>query len=177
MARKRPPQHRADIEGIFIPRSDESFDKDRHERELAKLKDEGLDIHQHPIERYYAGKTRYDLDAPDTLFGQTVCARDYFDSSKNPEKWTLRRLDWAQWHKVASLIAADDFDQGQLLAARYGVKSIENSPITLKGAEAGCLTHEDMQKIHDAEIGLLAGLGFAVWKYSEPLRESEKKGA
>lgn len=177
MARKRPPQHRADTPGIFIPKNDSSFDQDRHDRELAKLKEEGLDINLHPIERYYSGKTRYDLDAPDELFGATVCARDYFDSSKNPERWTLRRLDWAQWHKVASLMQSADFDQGQLVACRFGISGVENSTLKLKGMEAGLLTHEDMQTLHDADSTLLTNLGYAVWMYSSPLRESEKKGA
>jgi hypothetical protein len=93
MARKRPPQHRADVAGIYIPRSDSSFDQDRYDREVKRMKEEGLEINAHPIERYYAGKTRYDLDAQGELFGASVCARDYFDASKEPERWTLRRLD------------------------------------------------------------------------------------
>lgn len=174
MARKRPPQHRADTPGIFIPRNDSSFDRDRHDKEIARMKEEGLDIHQHPLERYYRGKTRYDLDASDLLFGVETSPRTYFNL-ESPEMWSLRRLDWAQYHKVMSLISSGDIDQGQLLAARFGVSGVENSTLKLKGAEAGLLSNEDMQAIFDADVGLLSSLGYAVWMYSQPLSSAEKK--
>lgn len=175
MARKRPPQHRADTPGIFIPKTDSSFDRDRYDRELAKMKLEGLDINLHPIERYYGGKTRYDLDAVDELFGQPVCARNYFDGSKDPERWTLRRLDWAQWNSCYALIHDKQFIAGQLLACRVGVAGVENSPLKLSGAASGMLSHEDMQGLHEADSGLITSLGWAVWQYSRELSESEKK--
>jgi len=68
-----------------------------------------------------------------------------------------------------------DFDQGQLVACRFGVAGVENSSLKLKGMEAGCLTHEDMQALHDADPGLLTALGYAVWMYSKPLTDQEKK--
>jgi hypothetical protein len=174
MARKRPPQHRADVPGIFIPRNDSSFDKDRADKEIQRMKDEGLDVNQHPIERYYSGETRYDLQAVETLFGEPVTANSYFTKDQ-PERFTLRRLDWDQWHRVMGLIDAGAFSQAQLLATRYGVSGVENSPLKLTGAQAGMLTHEDMQRLFDADPGLPSNLGFAVWKYSRPLTESEKK--
>lgn len=136
---------------------------------------EGLDKAQHPIERYYAGETRYDLQAAEILFGDAVTAGSYFDSSKEPERFTIRRLDWAQWHAVMGLIEQAQFGQAQLLAARYGIASVENSPIKLSGAQAGMLTHEDMQRLFDADPALPSALGFAVWKYSRPLTDQEKK--
>ena len=42
MARKRPPQHRADTPGIFIPKNDSSFNLDRYEKELEKMKHDQL---------------------------------------------------------------------------------------------------------------------------------------
>lgn len=136
---------------------------------------EGQDKAHHPIERYYAGETRYDLQAADLLFGEPVTAGSYFDSSKDPERFTLRRLDWAQWHSVMGLIEQGAFGQAQLLAARYGIAGVENSTIKLTGAGAGMLTHEDMQRLFDADPALPSALGFAVWKYSRPLTDQEKK--
>lgn len=176
MARKiKPPQHRADAPGIFIPRGDSSFDQDRYDREIAQLEAEGGSRKDHPIERYYSGATRYDLSAQELLFGQTTTAGSYFRAEDNPEKWILRRLDWDQWHRAMGLIEQGAFGQAQLLAARFGVKGVENSSIRLEGAEAGCLTHADMQRIFDTDATLPTALGFACWKYSRPLDESEKK--
>lgn len=175
MARKRPPQHRADAPGVFIPRSDSSFDQDRYDRELAQLEAEGGSRKDHPIERYYSGSTRYDLAAQELLFGQVTTAGSYFRPEENPEKWILRRLDWDQWHRVMGLIEQGAFGQAQLLAARFGIKGVENSPIKLEGAEAGLLTHQDMQRIHDADATLATALGFAAWKFSRPLDDVEKK--
>lgn len=175
MARKRPPQHRADTPGIYIPKSDSSFDVDRFEKEIARMKTDGLDINTHPIEVYYSGRTRYDLDATEVLFGGSVCARDYFDGSKEPERWTLRRLSWDQWHKVAALVTGGNFDEGMLVAARFGITGVENSPLKPKGAEVGLLTYEDCQAIFDADQSLLSSLGYAVWRYSQELTGAEKK--
>lgn len=174
MARRRPPQHRADTPGTFIPRNDSSFDKDRFDKEIAKLDAEGGDKGSHPIERYYSGETRYDLQATEVLFGEGVCAGDYF-KKEDPERFTLRRLDWSQWHAVMALIEGGQFGQAQLLAARYGVSGVENSTIKLSGAQAGLLSHEDMQRLFDADPALPSSLGFAVWRYSRPLSDAEKK--
>lgn len=174
MARKRPPQHRADVPGVFIPKSDSSFDRDRYDREILKMKEEGHDLHLHPIERYFSGETRYDLQATEVLFGESCCASDYFKKDE-PEKFVLRRLDWAQWHAVMALIEQEQFGQAQLLACRYGVAEVQGSPIKLQGAQAGMLSHEDMQRLFDADPTLPSSLGFAVWRYSRPLTDAEKK--
>lgn len=165
MARKRPPQHRADVPGVFIPRSDSSFDRDRYDREIELMKAEGKDIGQHPVEQYYSGVTRYDLQAG---------AQEYFTRDE-PERCILRRLDWDQWHRVMGALEAGANVQAQLLACRYGVAAVENSTLRLAGAAAGMLTHEDMQQLFDADSALPSALGFAVWRYSRPLTESEKK--
>ncbi len=175
MARNRPPQHRADVPGVFIARTDTAFDCDRYDRELARLAEQGQDAAAHPINRYYAGKTRYDLDAVDQLFGEAVTAGSYFAATKNPERWLLRRLDWDQWHRVMGLLDQGAFSQGQLLAARYGVAEVQNSDIKLAGAGAGMLTHDDMQRIFEADHALPSALGFAAWRYSRPLTDPEKK--
>lgn len=175
MARKRPPQHRADAPGVLILRTDSSFDADRYDREIQRMRDEGLDLAQHPIERYYAGETRYDLQASDLLFGAPVCAGDYFRAAEGPERWLLRRLDWEQWHRVFALMQAGQIDQAQLLAARYGVAGVEGSPLRLAGTETGMLTHDDMQRIFEADQILPTVLGFAAWRYSRQLTDAEKK--
>lgn len=175
MARKQPPQHRADTPGVFIARTDTAFDQDRLDRELARMLEQGQDPAAHPVNRYYAGETRYDLEAVDQLFGEAVTAGSYFDASKAPERWVLRRLDWDQWHRVMGLLEQGAFQQGQLLAARYGVAEVQNSTFRLTGAAAGMLTHDDMQRLFDADATLPSALGFAVWRYSRPLTDAEKK--
>ncbi|WP_434424616.1 hypothetical protein [Nannocystis pusilla] len=175
MARKLPPQHRADVPGIYIPRSDSSFDRDRFDRELKQLEEAGEAKSSHPIERYYAGHTRYDLQATDLILGQAVKVADYFRAGDEPEKWILRRLTWDQWHRVMALIEQGQLSEAQLLACRLGIADVQNSPIKLEGTQAGLLTHADMQRIHDADAQLALLLGFAVWMYSKPLTDQEKK--
>jgi hypothetical protein len=175
MARNRPPQHRADTPGIWIARTDSSFDRDRFDRELLELAAQDLDPATHPVSRYYAGDTRFDLQAADRLFDQAVTAGAYFDASKEPERFILRRLDWEQWHRVMSLVEQGAFTAGQLLAARYGVAEVQNSPLKLTGATAGLLTHEDMQRLFEADPALPSALGLACWRYSRALTDPEKK--
>lgn len=175
MARKLPPQHRADVPGIYIPRSDSSFDRDRYDRELKQLEEAKEPKSSHPVERYYAGLTRYDLQAVDMFLGQAVKVADYFKAGEEPEKWTLRRLTWDQWHRVMALVEAGNLSEAQLLACRLGIADVQGSPIKLEGPPAGLLTHADMQRIHDADAQLPLLLGFAVWMYSKPLTDQEKK--
>ena len=172
--RKRPPQHRADAPGVFIPRTDESFDRDRYDAEIRKMREAKLPIADHPIERYYSGRTRYDLDASDLLFGQEVTARGYF-SREAPEMFVLRRLGRAEFHRVMHLAEAGQVVEGQLLACRYGVAAVENSTVRLQGAESGLLTHEDMQSLFEAEQTLCSALGFAVFRFGQQLTPAEKK--
>lgn len=174
MARKIPPQHRADTPGVFIARNDSSFDADRVARELLLMGEQGIDAALHPVERYYAGATRYDLQAPDMVLGQVVRAADYFRRD-TPEEFVLRRLDWEQWHRVLGLIEGGQFAAAQLLAARLGVAEVRGSPLKLQGAAAGLLTHEDMQRLFEADSSLPSTLGFAVWRHSRPLTDAEKK--
>lgn len=173
MARLYVPQHRADVPGVWIARSDTAFDQDRFEREVARMQEAGLDPAEHPINRYYAGKTRYDLAALDTLFGEQVSAGAYYKA--DAERFILRRLDWDQWHRVMGLVDQGALVQAQLLAARYGVAAVENSPLRLAGAVAGLLTHDDMQRLFDADAVLPSVLGDACWRYSRPLTDAEKK--
>jgi len=176
MARKLPPQHRADTPGTYIPRGDSAFDRDRYDREIAQLEEAGEPRSSHPIERYYSGATRYDLQATEILFGQKVSPADYYNfRDDQPEKWILRRLSWDQWHRVMALVESGNLSEAQLLACRYGISEVQNSPIKLEGAQAGMLTHADMQRIHDADAGLALLLGFAAWMYSRPLSDQEKK--
>ena len=167
--RSRPPQHRADTPGIFIPADDLSFSRERYETELEKMRAEGLDPADHPVARYYSGKTRYDLQAQDVLFGQPCRAGDYF--GPDAERWTLRRLSWDQWYEVTGLSPR----AAALRACQYGIRGVEGLKIELSGAEAGRLTHADMQRIYDVDQGLPLVLGDAVIGYSMPLTDAEKK--
>lgn len=170
MARKpRPPQHRADAPGVFIPAEDLSFSRERYEREIERMKEEGLDPDDHPVRRYYRYLTRLDLQADDTLFGQPTRAGDYF--GPDAERWTIRRLSWDQWYEVTSLSPKN----AALRACRYGIRGVSGLQIQLEGAEAGVLTHADMQRIYELDQALPLVLGDAVIGYSMPLSSAEKK--
>lgn len=170
--RKRPPQHRVDAPGYFIPATDLSFDKERYEKEIQKMKEEGEDIESHPIRIYYSGKSRWDLEASGNVLGKVVKASEYFGS--DCERWKLRRLSWDEWYEVTGMIG-DDGQKATLKACRYGVVSVENAGFEIKQDITGMLPPKDMQKIFELDPGLPLSLGNAVVQYSMPLTDSEKK--
>lgn len=126
MARRRfAPSHSLLARALYIPADDSAWDHERIDKEAAEIRreagweperpephdtDVSLAAKQrrnfitdpardqetgHPFFRYQMGFTRYDLDA-DHL-------RDYLDESKNPERWTWKRLGIEERRRFESL--------------------------------------------------------------------------
>jgi len=172
MARKRPPQHAVDATPIYVPPDDDAWDTERIEREKAEAGDRGLEPDGHPVEAYWAGDTRYDLEAPVSWGGLVAAPREYLDDTKLPERWILRRLRPRDYARIS-----ETYDRGQRAEACYdacvvGIEGVENGP-RLRGAKAGRLTERDMEHLHHG--GLVRAVGLAILVASMPLGADEKK--
>jgi hypothetical protein len=180
MAIRRPPQHRADAQPLYIARFDDAWDAERIERERTALANENAKT-EHPVDLYYSGRTRYDLDAPCTIGGQVVTARHYLREGASPTVFELRRVDGrrhdqalAVWARPQERVAA------QWDLARWGVVRVTEgfggAEWKLEGGAGGLpLTEADVQLFFDAHGMLPALLGIAVLNASAPLSEAEGK--
>lgn len=182
MALKRPPNHRIDAPIIFVHDSDSAWDNERVVAEQKRLREAGLDPKMHPVARYQGGFTRYDLSADTVLFGASVTVADYLDDSKQPTKWTLRRLEVGQWYEIhPSWQRAHRNGEKPFAAfirsAIVGVVKVENGP-TLELAN-GRLTDNDLIRLHDLgqaiDVDVIYDLGQAVYQASMPLVEAERR--
>ena len=174
MIKHRPPQHAADAVPLFIASEDDAWDKDRIAGERKNLP-KGA---RHPIDDYYAGATRYDLDAPMTLSGQTVMIRDYLREGSTPTVFRLRRVSGLERQQLS---AVHKDPQARLPAlwrlAKLGVVDVTDgfsgAPWDLQGGQALPLSEADMQALYDASASLPEDLGYAVYFVSAPLSEVE----
>lgn len=172
---KRPPQHAADATPFFISESDDAWDFDRIAAET-KAMPKG---EQHPVARYHAGETRYDLDATFTMGGQTVTVRDYLKGS--PTVFELRRVRGVENRKTA--VAFGDgpaFQERMWSMTKLGVCEVrdgfDGASWDLQGGQRGMpLTDQDVQAIYDCDAMLVLSLGMAVFHVSQPLSEAEGK--
>lgn len=176
MLKRRPPQHAADSTPIFIASNDDAWDRERIARERASLPKWGT----HPIDAYYSGETRYDIDAPVTLSGQTVTIRGYLREGSTPTVFCLRRVSGLERQQ---LTAVHKDPQARLATlwrlAKMGVVEVADgfngTPWDLQGGEALPLTDADMQTLYDVSAQLPEDLGYAVYFASAPLSEAEGK--
>ena len=171
MARRVIPNYSPASRGSLILETDSSFDVDRYERELAALAAAGQTEAEHPVNSDEVGETRYDLDAPLPLLGDTVRPRDYFRQDMAPEVFVLRRLTWEEHNDVERIM---DERTKSLKACRYGLVEVEGTPVKLRSVN-GQLTGESMQALHDLDPGLPVRIGVAVRLFNQPPTDAEKK--
>lgn len=145
----KPPQHRADAPGRFIARQDAAWDMDG----IAPSAD-------HPLMRYFAGDTRFDLQA----------VRGFLRSDVQPTVFMLRRLTLAEYAAVQDI---PGLHQRFARAAAIGVTGVEN------GAELGFLADrwrpDDVERAFNIDDQLPFEIGMAVVNYSRPISEAEGK--
>lgn len=179
--RRRPPQHRADAEAVLILRQDDAWDHERIEAEIAELVEEfesgsiaGDDDSRpaHPVEDYWAGRTRFDLDAPRQFRGKVVTAREYLDEAKSPVEFVLRKLDGSKYRRLQSKAVVDAVEATHE-ACRIGVKTCRG--LKLPSAKTGRLNREDTDMLVDLDLDL--DIGSAVFALARPLDDAEKKAS
>lgn len=174
---KRPPQHQIDATGVWFSIEDDGLDIPRIEREKAELIKAGRPPGEHPIDRYLAGATRYDLDAPlelpaaDDAETKPVNVRDYITGSLT--LFTLKRLGRREYRRVLSLARINPLDAAHE-AARGGVSAISGLGDPLR-AGVGGLTDEQLDMLHNIDTNLIDDLGNAVIRFSRELTHPESK--
>lgn len=150
----RPPMHRADAPGRYIHVSDTAWDMDRILKEAEKLKS----LDEHPVMRYLAGLTRYDLDAEGV--------RGYLKPGEMPVVFVLRRLKLQEHTDVLDITAPN---ARMVRAAQLGVVRVEGAMLCDK------FGREDLEQLHDMNPNLPLDLGIAVMNYGRPPSDVEGK--
>lgn len=81
------PQHSVTAAITYVARR--AFDTDRVAAERATMADSG---DSHPVPVYFAGESRFDIDAPYPVGDEHRCARDYLLPDHGCREWKPRRL-------------------------------------------------------------------------------------
>lgn len=196
----KPPTHTIDGLAVFISSTDPAWDIDRlkaerdahvaaaltekrsahPERDAAFL--EALDLHiteraaaiaRAPVERYYAGKTRLQPDAPDwAADGSPTTARAYLKPGERPAEFGLRRLGFRAYQEIGEI----NNPRARLLeACRLGLRSITADGYRWRATGDGPAGDEQIEALHEANPALVTEIGGAVLLLSRPL-DPESEG-
>ena len=135
------PQYRVDDPIEYISRQDSSFDMDRFDNEVEELRKNGEDSNNHPVIRYFLGRTRYSLKADEI--------KEYFDEAKDPIVFTIKRLNRRQYSEIKNMIDNDKEAPAQELAFQFGVKEISEESLKLEGphTKTKFLTDADLDRV------------------------------
>ncbi len=173
MGRKRtPPQYAVDARGSYVPAEATAWDNDRIESETAEMTERGEDTADHPVHRYYAGKTRFDLDALDTIGGMQCRVREYLNQDE-PEIWCFRRLRADEWPVVQQYVASELHYKAAQTAFRWCFTGVAGCPVALEAP----LDSKGLQAVYDLDPEIVRNVGAAALSYSNPLRYEEKKAS
>lgn len=140
--------------------------------------DEETDARErHPVARYLAGETRFDVAAPDVgPRGPVASVRDYLLPDGKPSEFVLRRMNYAQ--RIAIEIERDLIRRCALLV-RAGVKEIREGGVVRWAAKSDedVLPDEWLDVLTEAagSASNLITLAGACKRYSAPLTEAEGK--
>ena len=197
MIKLKPPTHAIDGLAVFVASTDPVWDLDRtvaeaHAQVNRALVDKqktvaGPDaitaeltaaervaaIARAPVERYYAGKTRFQLDAPDwAADGSPTTARNYLKAGEKPAEFGLRRLSFRAYQEIAEL----ENPRARLVeACRLGLRSITADGYRWRATGDGPAGDEQIEALHEANPALVTEIGGAVLLLSRPL-DSEAEG-
>lgn len=191
MIKLKPPTHAIDGLAVFVASTDPVWDLDRtvaeaHAQVNRALVDKqktvaGPDaitaeltaaervaaIARAPVERYYAGKTRFQLDAPDwAADGSPTTARNYLKAGEKPAEFGLRRLSFRAYQEIAEL----ENPRARLVeACRLGLRSITADGYRWRATGDGPAGDEQIEALHEANPALVTEIGGAVLLLSRPL--------
>jgi hypothetical protein len=176
----QPPQYRADAPIVFVHESDGAWDRARIIAEREKMLERGIDPKYHPVSRYLGGWTRYNLDAPATLFDEATTARAYLIESERPTLWKLRRLGREDWYEVQPMWEASRA-RGEprpmkcyQRCCELGLVGVENGPaLELPG---GRPNRSDLDRLFAIGHDMPFDIGCAVYQASMPLDVAGAEG-
>lgn len=162
-----PPQHSITATIRYLPRA--AFDTDRAAEDRKSMPANG---DGHPVVLYFAGETRYDLDAPAFVGDETRCARDYLMPSHGQPEWEgqrIRIVDVARCRDVGGRL-------GQIEAFSIGLRAVHG----LDGAPALESGRRVSERALDALVDLvgldaICDVGEAFLRASEAPKAAEKK--
>lgn len=140
---------------------------------VAMTEEEKLEaISLHPIHRYYAGKTRFQLDAADWDHeGRPVTARDYLTG--HPTEFHVRRIPWAKFRDISAI---NQVHKRWEEMVRVGLKAIVSMDYNWRiERDTDRVPDEIMQVLHDADHALITWLGIGIASYNRPLDDAEGK--
>lgn len=172
------PTHRVDAPITYVSLNDPCWDWERVDDEIKAAAEDppsgapGADIH--PVHRYFAGVSRYDLDAPFHWRGGVCRASDYFREGEPPWLFQLRRLSYRE-------LAAfkDAMQRGPETAAvdlcRLVLERIDGPGAPELRRANGRLTDRDMEMLHSLDHELAGNCGSAAYRASQTLTDAEKK--
>lgn len=191
MLKLKPPTHAVDGLAVFISATDPAWDLDRtaaecHAQVARALADKqatvaGPDavtaeltpaervaaVARAPVERYYAGKTRYQLDAADWgADGKPTTARAWLKPGEKPAEFGIRRLGFRAFQEVVEI----ENSRARLIeACRLGLRSITADGYKWKAVGEAPAGDEQLEALHEANPALVIEIGGAVLALSRPL--------
>lgn len=164
-----PPQHSITARIEYISKHDPAWDIDRINAELDGLEPDQID--EHPATKYFRGETRFDLDAPGTVYlldGTTrQCAmREYLKPGVEPVTWEQRRLT------VAELSVCEDLGgvRGNELALRYALAGVTGIDFNVEPPRRGKLLREGVVEALSERVG-----ADMLWDVGASMREASKQ--
>lgn len=187
MIKLKPPTHTVDGLAVFISVSDPAWDIERivaeREAQVARALADGhitteltpaeraRAVALSPVERYFAGVTRFQPSAPDwAADGSPTTARAYLRAGEKPAEFGLRRLGFRAHQEVAEI----ENPRGRLLeACRLGLRSIVADGYTWKATGAESAGDDQLEVLHAASPALVTEIGAAVLNLGRPLDEAE----
>jgi hypothetical protein len=171
----RPPRHRADAQPIYIDVGDPAWDWTRIEADRKAMTEARQDVDRHPVNVYFRGASRYDLDARYPVCGELKSASDYV---KLGEAWKflLRRLPAKAFYRVRTLWQQSP-EEGAFEAFRLGVLEVDGPEAPKLKRTAEGLTDEAVDEIFTLKDGpeIIPRIGAAVHWASRPLDDDEGK--
>lgn len=148
------PQHSATAAITYLDPS--AFDLDRVRAERAAMPDGG---DGHPVVLYFAGESRFDLDAAHPVGDQIRSARDYLIPDHGRRAWTLRRLRPIEAARCRD--AGGKVGQLQAFALSAGEKPLSDAQVEALVDEHG--------------LDAVCAVGEAALRASESPKAAEKK--
>ncbi len=190
MLKLKPPTHTIDGLAVFISSTDPAWDLPRIEAERAAFVrvaedaaqaevTDGRRVHpltkaeseaaaaRAPVERYYAGLTRFQLDAPDwAADGSPTTARAFLKPGEKPAEFGLRRLG----HRAYQEVVETEHPRARLVeACRLGLRSIKADGYSWRAKDDEPAGDEQLEALHGASPALVTEIGGAVLALSRPL--------
>lgn len=120
-----------------------------------------------PVERYYAGKTRLQPDAPDwAADGSPTTARAYLRAGEKPAEFGLRRLGFRAFQEI---VETENPRARLIEACRLGLRSITADGYRWRAAGDEPAGDEQIEVLHNASPALVTEIGGAVLLLSRSL--------